>query len=96
MAGWPQHEVSWLAAVGTMGHPERGRARIARVDPVGELALGDELGVYRQRIAPSRLKSTTRRLVKRRVDGLDNTQAFRASRRSTASRSPRTLIASAK
>jgi hypothetical protein len=35
-------------------------------------------GVYRQRIAPSRLKSTA--------------QAFRASRRSTALRSPRTLI----
>ena len=92
MAGWPQHEVSWLAAVGTMGRPERGRVRIARVDPVRELALGDERGVYRQRIAPSRLKSTTRRLVKRRVD----TQAFGAARRNTASRSPRTLIASAK
>ena len=65
---------------------------VSRVDPVGELALGDERGVYRQRIAPSRLKSTTRRLVKRRVD----TQAFGASRRNTASRSPRALIASAK
>jgi hypothetical protein len=67
-----------------------------RVDSVGGLPADDERGVYRQRIAPSRLKSTARRLVKRRVGKRVSAQAFRASRRNTTSRSPRSLTMSTK
>jgi hypothetical protein len=79
-------------------HNEVARTKVsayARVEPIGGLPLGDEGGVYRQRIAPSRLKSTARRLVRRRADRRDNAQVFRAARRNTALRSPRTLLASA-
>jgi hypothetical protein len=61
------------------------------MDPISGLPLGGERDAYRQRTATSRLKSTARRLVKRRVGGHDNAQALRASRRDTALLSPRTL-----
>ena len=80
-----------MTAVSTIGRPEGGQAQIARVDPIGVLPLGDERGVYRQRMASLRLKSTARRLLKRRVGRRDDAQAFRAPRRNTALRSPLTL-----